>query len=197
MSFLEKLNRTFWMQPHFEIGPRDKMSTPLFVEEGMKLGNSSVHLLVVGGVIRGDVGRSVCINVCNDNNMRSTAVRIPWTYDSQPERTRLGHDSLSVAIAHCIRCGCCGDLSRMHLDVLSDGGWSGNALAVHLASWWVLTYGCVRFVAGCCRCDRLIKWRFECCGHTWDRMRHMESYEWGLGEGDRWDQMLDTRSGPD
>ena len=43
----------------------------------------------------------------------------------------------------------------MHLDVLSGGGWGGNVLAVHLASCWVLTYGCVRLVAGCCRCDRL------------------------------------------
>jgi hypothetical protein len=57
--------------------------------------------------------------------------------------------------AGCIRCGCCGNLSRMHLDVLSDGGWGGDALAVHLASWWVLTYGCVRLFAGCYQCDRL------------------------------------------
>ena len=60
-----------------------------------------------------------------------------------------------VVCAGCIRCGCCGDVSRVHLEVLSDGEWGGNVLAVHLASWWVLTYGCVRFVAGCCHCDRL------------------------------------------
>ena len=36
-----------------------------------------------------------------------------------------------LVCAGCIWRGCCGEISVMHLDVLSGGGWGGNVLAVH------------------------------------------------------------------
>ena len=39
-----------------------------------------------------------------------------------------------LVCAGCIWRGCCGEISVMHLDVLSGGGWDGNVLAVHVVS---------------------------------------------------------------